>query len=86
MRHTPVRFTSSTVGPVLLGHVDGEVVAGDAGVGDDHVEAAEAVEALGHGGVEAGLVAHVGHAGHAAPPGLLDQAAGLGQVVLGGGG
>ena len=60
---------------MLLGDVDGEVVAGDTGVGDDDVEAAEAVEALGDGGVEGRLVADVGHPGHAAPTGLLDQAA-----------
>jgi hypothetical protein len=56
----------------------------DAGVGDDHVEAAELGEAALDDGLDLGVVAHVGGHGDHAASGGLDLDAGLVQVLGGG--
>ncbi|CAB4620920.1 unannotated protein [freshwater metagenome] len=70
---------------MLFGNFPGEVITGNAGVGDDDIESAEAIDAFGDGRVEGGLVSHVGHMGDDAATFLFNEPCGFSKVLFGGG-
>ena len=68
--------------PVLLGHLEEQVVAGDAGVVDQHVDPAELVDHALHGGLGGGRVDDVAADAHRA--GTVGELEPAGSLLSGG--
>ena len=68
---------------MFLGNFPGAVVTRDTSIGDNDIEATEAVDAFGHGCIKRSLIANIGHMGDDPATFLLDHSSGLVQVFLG---
>ncbi|CAB4964135.1 unannotated protein [freshwater metagenome] len=68
---------------MFFGNFPGAVVTRDTSIGDNDIEATEAVDTFGHGRIKRSLIANIGHMGDDPAAFLLDHSGGLVQVFLG---